>query len=253
MDSGKHLTDEDINEIVEMYIKGGNILSIAAHFAVTRHIISKVLDDKGIQRQKKERVKSRDMAEFASRVKSMLWRQNRGADKKIYNQWKARVEELEADTGAGYNHNQAIVRAAKEFPVLNRLFREFDVRDFDPNPESHPAIQHYGQLPDNGQAVCEGTEQSYRESLRWAIDAAGRHLRTGEIPKSCPCDAAWYLYRQAIDEPKDFMGKVGQIESKTDLDSEARKNMSKSAKKSIAEIDAMLAVITEAVTEEREQ
>jgi hypothetical protein len=87
--------------------------------------------------------------------------------------------------------------------------------------------------------VNEGKEQTYRESLNWALSAAGEFLRTGQRPTTCPNDAAWFLYVQAIDEPKDFMAKVAQVEKGDN--GEADRNTRLSAQRSIAEIEAMLA------------
>ena len=87
--------------------------------------------------------------------------------------------------------------------------------------------------------VCEGKEQSYLENVRWAMAAAGEFHRTGERPRSCPNDACWFLYTQAIDNPKDFMAKVGQAEAKADT-GESERALRAAGQKSIAEIEAML-------------
>jgi hypothetical protein len=153
------------------------------------------------------------------------------------------VDYLQSDDGGGYTKNQAIVRASKEYKCLKLLFREYDLKLFDPNPESHPDIVHKQDIqPDktlNG-VICEGKQQSYKESLQWAIEAAGKFLRTNENPISCPCDAAYYLYQQAITEPKDFLGRVGQIEAKVAGESEDDKNIKREGKRSISEIESML-------------
>jgi len=174
--------------------------------------------------------------EFAKRVRSVLWRKDPGSEKKTYEKWSARVKELEAE----YTKNQAIVRASKEFPCLHRLFREYDLREFDPNPESHAEVKHYGagKLPD-GSIEIGDEPQSYRDSLRWALDAAGRRLN-GEEVTSAPCSAAFYLFRQAIEEPKDFLAKVSQLEVKADAETQAMRSARKASARAIAEIEAML-------------
>jgi len=185
---------------------------------------------------------NRNIVEFEKRVKSTLWRQEPGKEKKSYDAWKARVNELVDVANAGYTHPQAVVQASKDYPCLARLFREYDLSTFDPNPDSHPATS--GGNSDNGKVVvCKNEKLTYRQSLQWAITAAGAFLRTGEQPIECPCDAAWYLYEQARAEPKDFLGKVGQVESKGAGESEDVKNARKSGRRSIAEIDSMLAVL----------
>ena len=190
---------------------------------------------------------SRVVTEFAKRVKSALWRQDTGKEKPKYDAWKKRVAELESSKGAGYTHAQAVVQASKDYLCLHRLFREYDLSSFDPNPASHPNIRQFGEpkSKDADEVICEGKKQSYRQSIQWAIDAAGNFLRTGVEPVSCPCDAAWYLYEQARNEPKDFLGKINQVEMKGDSESEDVRNAKKSGRRSIAEIDAMLATLEE--------
>jgi hypothetical protein len=185
----------------------------------------------------------RDMNEFAKRVKSVLWRQESGKVKSTYDSWKSRVDFLQSSDGGAYSKQQAIVRASKEYPCLHRLFREYDIKAFDPNPESHPNIATLDAVRSDSTlagVICENKEQTYRQSLSWAIDAAGKYQRTGQAPISCPCDAAYYLYQQAIAEPKDFLGRVGQIESKGVGESEEEKDLKRAGKRSIKELEAML-------------
>jgi len=87
--------------------------------------------------------------------------------------------------------------------------------------------------------TSENKEQSYRENLNWALSAVGEFLRTNRRPETCPNNAAWFLYQQACTEPKDFMAKVAQVEKGDD--GEAERLTRKSAQRSIAEIDEMLA------------
>ncbi len=81
------------------------------------------------------------------------------------------------------------------------------------------------------EVICHNEEMSYKENLRWAIETAGNFLRTKKPPIECPNNSAWYLYIQAVKEPKDFLAKLGQIEVKekedqgvTDLAKECVKN-----------------------------
>jgi len=239
------LTDEQRQEIARRYVAGEKQADLGREFGVSAEAISKTCKRLGAVRPvaRPDPATGSSIAEFAKRARSILWRQSSTSEKPEYDTWTKRVEELEA---GGLDRNQSVVRASKEFRCLHRLFREYDVSQFDPNPESHPTIRHFGQPAVDEEGVRnEGKQQGYRESLRWAIEAAGRHLRTGENPTSCPCDAAFYLYRQAIEEPRDFMGRLGQAESKTDADAEARRNAEKSGRRSLAEIDRMLANLTE--------
>lgn len=186
---------------------------------------------------------TRNVTEFAKRVKSVLWRQDTGKEHPTYESWQSRVAFLQDAAGGAYTKPQAIVRASKEYDCLHRLFREYDLKAFDPNPESHPnLITKEAITADNTLAgvICENKEQTYRQSLQWAIDAAGCYMRTGQKPTSCPCDTAYYLYQQAIAEPKDFLGRVGQIESKGVGESEEEKDLKRAGKRSIKELEAML-------------
>ena len=85
----------------------------------------------------------------------------------------------------------------------------------------------------------EGKEQTYRENLNWAMNAAGEFLRAKRRPHTCPNDSAWFLYCQAIDEPKDFMAKVGQVELKSD-NGESDRMAKVVGQRSVTEIDEML-------------
>ncbi len=196
---------------------------------------------------------NRSITEFATRVKKFLWRQDSGKERPKYEAWIKRVAELESSEGAGYTHAQAVVQASKDYTCLFRFFREYDLSAFDPNPDSHPQIRKFGESKskDISEVICEGKKQPYRQSLQWALDNAGTFRRTGNDPLSCPCDAAWYLYELAKEEPKDFLGKVNQVEMRGDSESEDSRNAKKSGKRSIAEIDMMLAEL-ESVEEESE-
>lgn len=239
------LSDDQRREIASRFLAGESYRTLSEAYNVHQCTIGTALRKLGITKKDRPSFNSRrrltSVTEFAKRARSILWRQESGAEKKSYDKWKARVEELQA--GGGMSEPQALVRASKEFACLHRLFREYDLSEFDPNPDSHPEIQHFGRPSLGGQIVSEGREQTYRDSLRWAIDAAGRYLRTGDSPSICPCDAAFYIYRQAIESPKDFMAKLGQVESKPDADEEARRLVAKDGNRSIAEINSMLSQI----------
>ncbi len=161
-----------------------------------------------------------DVKAFLKAARSILWRHDGGTDHPSFEKWEKRVADLMSGDGGGLSKNEAIIRASKEFNCLHRLFREYDVSAFDPNPESHPTIKYWGDASGievaEGKVKFEGIEYSYRDSLRWAADQAGNFLSTGKHPESAPNGTAWFFYRQAIDEPKDFMSKVGSMESKTD-------------------------------------
>ena len=245
------LTQDQELELAERFAAGDPTDELAADFGVFPDTVRSIAKKHRKKRPRPPIAIASGIKEFAKRARSILWRQDSGTEKKTYEKWKERLSELQSSDGANMSYEQAVVRTSKEFPCLIKLFREYDVREFDPNPESHPEITYFGKATvDNADIECEGVEQSYRDSLRWAIAAAGRYLRTRKHPETCPCDAAFYLYRQAIEEPKDFMGKVGQIESKADSESEAINSARKVGKRAILEIDAMLAELDEEGDEE---
>lgn len=58
-------------------------------------------------------------------------------------------------------------------------------------------------------------EQTLRDNAQWAIAAAGETSRTGQLPKECPNDQAYFMYLQAKENPKEFFARFAQIESKS--------------------------------------
>lgn len=235
------LTDQQRRTIADRYVAGEKQKALGDEYGISQWAVSKIVKELGASRPKPAAATASTIKAFSKRVRSILWRQDGGNSKKTYEAWRARVDELQAEDGSNYTHEQAVVAASKDFKCLTRLFREYDVSAFDPNPGSHADIVQYGKATvDAADIACEHTEQTYRDSLRWAIAAAGRYLRTKDHPVVCPCDAAFYLYRQAIEEPKDFMSKVNQIESKADAEAEARKNSRKHSDRATQEIDMML-------------
>ena len=173
---------------------------------------------------------------FEHRIKSLLWRRTRGPNKSRpdYDKWNQLIEEWQTKRGA--SRRQAIVNASLAFNCLADIIADYD-------------LTQYGIKKANESAEVsvpsKGIKQSYRENLRWAVDAAGREMRTGESPATCPNDAAFYLYRQAKEDPKDFLAKVGQVEIKASSKEELEEDDRKQATKSIKEIDEMLAALEE--------
>lgn len=182
-----------------------------------------------------------DLKGFISAARSILWRQTKDGQHSEYDKWEKRRIALASDEGGGLANGQAAVRASKEFKCLHRLFREFDVSQYDTNPESHPEIQQWGKTSaaaKEDDVTFDGNELSYRENLHWAMEAAGQYLKDGKNPASAPNGSAWFFYRQAIDEPKDFMAKFGQMEAKASDASET--SARKEARRTVAEIHEFL-------------
>ena len=186
---------------------------------------------------------SKHLMEFSSRCRKVLWRQDSGKERRKYNDWEMRVKELEG--AGGFSHGEAVICASKDFPCLYKLFREYDVKDYDRNPESHPGIQYFGEVAQSvidqdkeAEVVILDKEMSYRENLGWAMDAAGEFLRLKKHPGLCPNNTAWFLYDLARGNPKEFLMRVGQSEAKsTDGDERASK---RAGQRSIAELSTML-------------
>ena len=245
--SQSKLTDEQRVEIAELHVLGKTHAELAKQFGVSPTTIQKTTSRINVGRPTKPTQGLRSMpaaalTEFSKRAKSILWRQDGVMVKKSYDRWKRLVEELKTDGGC--TREQAIIQASKDFPCLKRLFREYNVNDYDPNPDSHPGIEHWGQKVPMDGVENENLEQSFRENLAWAIEAAGKYLRTGEAPTSTPNDGAYFLFKQACEEPKDFLGKFTQVEGRGDDDKEKQRLVSRGGKKAIEEIDEMLSSLT---------
>jgi len=222
-----------------MYAAGeGTQEVIAKKFGVGKSIVSRIVRDLKAVRPKGIPTDSGLIAEFTSRARKILWRQD-GSDKVNFDKWTARVQELLTDANKDLTKSQAVIWASKEYPCLNRLLSDYDFSAIDPCPELSPDSSQIGFEPEKA-VVCDGVTQSHRDSLRWAIDAAGMTRRTGKAPQSCPCDTAWYLYVSAIEDPKDFLGKVNQIEAKGDAESADKRAVRQSGERCIKEINSML-------------
>jgi hypothetical protein len=207
------------------------------------------------ERKPKPKVASgTDVKAFRGAARSILWSHDGGTDHSTYEKWEQRVKDLRSKDGGGLSDNEAIIRASKEFPCLHRLFREYNVSAFDPNPKSDPKIKHWGDANGAEEAdarvVFESREYNYRDDLRWAMDQAGHYLSTGKHPETAPNGSAWFFYRQAIDEPKDFMAKFGQMEVKADAGDAGLDATRKSSKKTIDEIHSQLAELKESEEED---
>lgn len=215
-------------DICDRWQAGDTMTSIGHEYEVNSAKIKKILVELNAYDRVKPQPKKAlprtgngsDVRMFAKAARSILWRQDQGKEHPTFKAWESRVAELASKDGGGLGRNQAIVRASKDFKCLHRLFRDYDVTEFDPHPESHAAIQHWGDAKGMEAAdetvVFGGKECGYRENLKWALDAAGEYLRTKEHPTTAPNGSAWFFYRQALDEPKDFMAKFGQMEQKAD-------------------------------------
>jgi len=177
--------------------------------------------------------------EFASRARSVLWRKDVGKKKPTYDRWKASVDIYQTKEGGGLTYYEAVIKASEEHSILANLLAEYDVEAWKTAFDNAPKEKVVPLI------VCEGIEKSYRDNLRWAAEAAGHFLRDKTQVESCPNNTAWYLYVQAIESPKEFMAKVGQIEVKVDVEEERRQNSRNESKRTISEIESYLEELIE--------
>ena len=198
--------------------------------------------------EEKERLQEEmtPIEEFAKAARKILWRLHPHLHTE-YHEWNSAIHKIRSTHD--YTYYQAIVQASKDFEPLLQLFANYNVSEHDPEPGSHGDIAilleakraEEAEYEDKGIVRSEETDQSHRENLTWALEAAGRFLRTKEEPVSCPNDAAYYLYRRAIDEPKEFLAKVTQLEMKAKVDDGTQK----AGAKSISELGMMLEELLE--------
>lgn len=180
-----------------------------------------------------------NMDEFAKKARSILWGQEGGKDRPTYDLWQSLVKKM---VGAGLSKTQAVVQASKGFLCLSELFIEYDTSRSDPDPSYCP-VKTNGKI-EKAEIACEEKEQTHRENLTWAIEAAGKFLRTQRAPKAAPNNAAYFLFRQACDDPKDFLSRFTQVDMKAGDTGEEAALMMRTGNRSIKEINDMLETLT---------
>lgn len=244
------LSEEQKDEICHLFAHGALKADLARKFDVHDSTIGRVIKDRKVQRIPPPTPKiasGSNVKEFAKKAKSILWRSEGGKNQAAFDAWKEKVEYLQSVVGGSLSEPEAVVKASREFRCLHTLFREFDVTEFETRPDfgstSSGATEQlsgdFSRPPASRMKVLE-QKTSYREALRWAMAAAGTFLATGQEPYECPNYIAFFLYRQGIDEPKDFMAKVSQMEMKVDVEEERRQNARSAAKVEIADIREFL-------------
>ena len=85
------------------------------------------------------------------------------------------------------------------------------------------------------------------------MEAAGEFASHGKEPLMCPSKGAYFLYIQAKENPKEFMTKLGQVESRIDPEAERSEGVRKSSRRSVAEINEMLDELLNEGPEEEEE
>lgn len=187
---------------------------------------------------------TKGFADFRSGARSILWRAEPGKVRKSFDAWMERIKDLQDNSGM--SEQQATITASKGYRSLHHLFGIHDVREHDLHPGSDPTIRHYGEVRsatvtpgEEAEVTILGEELSYRENLNWAMAAAGGNRHTGGDPPTCPNYKAWFLYVEAMDNPKEFLAKVGQVEARQD-DGDDRCETIRSARRSISDLNDML-------------
>jgi len=200
----------------------------------------RVVKPKAPEKPDSPRIPGTAFKEFEKRCHSKLWRLEPGdRARPTFHRFEARVEELKR-LDPELSHPSAVVRAAKEFPSLTHLFREYDLTRYDTHPDVYPVTTREHDVPGDDEIPSAEVEQTYIDDLRWAGRAAGRKLRTGRDPGSCPNDRAWYLYQMALDEGKDFLGKLQQAEAKDTEETSRTRKGGKLDQLQAAQIETML-------------
>lgn len=191
----------------------------------------------------------RSIQDFAKKARSLLWGMDDGKreDKKNYLKWEERIKELQEESGLV--KKVAIVQASKEFSILLPLFREFDVSRYDLDLDDKGKVGPTVSKEKLTAIICEDKKLSRLEELEWACAAAGKFMRTREMPETCPNDAAFFWLQQAIEEGKHFLDKVMQMTCKNMEEAEQQRRASLSGRRCIEEIEEMLEVIEQKYVE----
>ncbi len=237
--------------ILEQWQRGIPQNKLAAEYGVAVATITKIVSEAGFKRYGDEpdllseleepKKKLTQYAKFVKEAKEILRDQafdGKGVD--MHTTWMNWVEVLGSE---GFTRQQAAVEGSKGFACLRRLYMKYDVYEFDLKPDSHPEIRHKRDMKESKDAKSvpsDDRELSYRENIRWAAAAAGLFLRTGKEPESTPNDTAWFLFCMAKEEPKDFMAKISQVESKDVGEGEDERFIKREGNRMIKQLDDMI-------------
>lgn len=248
----KKLNEDERKELIKQWRKGATVAFLASENEITERTVSRYIKQSGKKRYAKRKSRARGMGEipandvraFLSNCRKAIFRSEPGG--KAYKRWEKIVEEFEAD--GGMLHREACIQASKDFPCCKKLFVAYAkaLDGIDPIPESHPDLYTEQQDDQPGGMKCENRELSYRENLDWAIEAAGKERNEGQAPETCPNNTAFYLYHQARENPKEFLGKFTQMAGRGIDEAEEQRHARKGGERSISEIEEMLETLTPA-------
>lgn len=225
------LSDAKKSELIGKYRDGVTQKVLAEEFGISLGLVSKITRKAGGRWEETSILPPAQLAKFQKQVKSVLWKL--GGEHEEYDRWHKRIKEYE-EFGE-MNHGRAVIAAAKEFPCLEKIFKEYNLLGFHPQQKS--------KTRPTTSVKCEDKLLSHRESLAWAIEAAGHFRRTGTAPATTPNDTCYFLYEQARDDSKDFLSKYNQIE-KGMSDEEDKRLTKRTGERSIEEINEMLETLS---------
>lgn len=242
LSNNRKLTEENIKEIVERNLKGETQTGLAEKFNVSRGTIGKHLIRECKKREIKEKreelqqeMESLDVQEEAA--KNFIPSGDNSARTRTPASREASVRTLTAQIASikksvetklpPLSIDESVVVSNKDDGA--KKFR---------NKKLEEAARSKKITEEISKIICLNVEQPFRQNLLWAIKAAGLYNRTEKGPEECPNDTAFFLYKQACDNPKDFLGRFASVESK--INDEDDSVLEKESKKTVAEIEEFL-------------
>jgi hypothetical protein len=246
----KKLSEFHREELIKQWRKGATVEFLASENEISVGTARKYIKQSGKKRYAKRKSKARGMNDIpANNVKAFLSSCRKAIHRSepggvAYKRWAKIVEEFETD--GGMTHQEACIQASKEFPCCKKLFAAYApaLEGKDPIPESNPDLYTGQQADDSEGMKCEDRELSYRENLDWAIEAAGKEKNEGEAPKVCPNHTAFYLYREARDNSKEFLSRFTQVVGRGVDEADEQRKARRGGERSIDEINEMLDTLT---------
>ncbi len=246
MKQTKKLDDPEIEaEIVRLYTNDKvPVTELARRYDVSPGKINRVLRIYNVDIHDRHeltthRFCSEEIRTFAKECRRLLFKNDKSPNHEMWYRFNKLISDFVTDEHL--TREQAYVKAAKEFPILHPLFGEYNIRDYDVDPNNVPGASPknlFAEMLGKPSVVLENKEQSYLENLKWAMDAAGKSMAEKQDPTLAPNASAWYLYVQAKTAPRDFVMRMAQAEKEYGGTEETDER--KKAKKSINEIDEYL-------------
>ncbi len=211
----RKLSTDQIAEMVKEYIEGATQTALAVHFSIAPVTVQKYLKQAHV---------------LLPRYRPP--RENTVVD--------APQKKLGCKKGPKPGRINPHAADAPKHPLIEKgvPFLKSDT----PIPDT--AVHDTCSIPKANAIISEGKDSSTKENLLWAIESAGKLLRTGIIPTTCPNDSAFFLYQQACEQPKDFLTKFLQVEGRSMSDDD-NADLKKETKQSLSMIQDLLDDIDE--------